>query len=429
MTVKQQDNAIESFIKWLNEQKGNNKKPAQIEITDIFTHESQEYAVIKFKEKKNDKWKLGVCGGYKINFQDCSGIIWSEDENFEEDSAIDKCKSYIQKVQSMNSSQVDDNLIDNIFDKVSNVMTDNKKQDNAKSEIRETKVEDLIIAKKNNKYAIFNKEISEFLTEHLYDMIILSYSGNHIVCNYDTFIDEDGNECPNNITYSAIVDNQGHLTSFPTLEFGFNGAFNMFNVCPARFKETNKVHLVDANGNILSAGYDRIYRIDKQNDLGIYCGVYYYPPEEKRSFEDNIKSRAILNYNGKEIKFTISSEIYNNDVKVAELQDINNIESYIKSYGPNIIKLIPEDMFKEMAVYPRIISAVNKFAKSHQMLKNLLLITIELLENKANIYKPIKTSDIDTNSLFDEEFFSPNPIEKNYITKKIKDFCKRLNLI
>ena len=82
-----------------------------------------------------------------------------------------------------------------------------------------------------------------------------------------------------------------------------------------------------------------------------------------------------------------------------------------------------------MAIYPRIISAVNRFAKSHQMLKNLILITIELLENKANIYKPIKTSDIDTNSLFDEEFFSPNPIEKNYIMKRVRDFYQRLKLI
>lgn len=428
MTVKQQDNAVESFIKWLNEQKGNNKKPAQIEITDIFTHESQEYAVIKFKEKKNDKWKLGVCGGYKINFQDCSGIIWSEDENFEEDSAIDKCKSYIQKVQSMNSSQVDDNLIDNIFDKVSNVMTDNKKQDNIQSQDMETRVEDLIIARKNKKYAIFNKYTSEFLTEHLYDHIILSPSGNHIGCNYEIIVEEDGNECFGAISSYAIINNQGECRSFPTLDFGFD-EFNMYNISPARFKETHKMHLADVDGNILSAGYDSIRRVDKQNNLGLYYGIDYYPPEENRTFEDNVKSKVILNYNGKGIKLTINTNINNRDVKVEEFKDISKIESYIISYGPNIIKLIPDEMFNIMAVYPRIISAVNKFAKSHQKLKNLLLITIELLENMANIYKPVKTSDIDTDSLFMEETFAHTQIEKKYIMKRVRDFYQKLNLI
>ncbi len=280
----------------------------------------------------------------------------------------------------------------------------------------EMRAEDLIVVKKNRKSAIFNKETSEFITEHLYDEIILSDSGNHVVYNEDLFMD---------ITYSAIVNNQGKITEFPNLIFGYSGGFNMFNRCIAKLKGTDLEYLVDNKGNLISNGYTRINRLSKKDDFGIYCAVNHYPLGNGYK----IKERKIINSDGKELKFTISNEGADNDIQAPELQDMNNIEFYVRNFGPNIILLIPKEMFKKIEIYPIIMMAVNTFAKLHPMLRKVMINTIELLERMVSIYTPVKSDNIKVEFLQHKEIFAPTQIEANQITRKVREFYERLNLI
>lgn len=280
----------------------------------------------------------------------------------------------------------------------------------------EMRAEDLIVVRKNRKSAIFNKETSEFVTEHLYDEIILSDSGNHVVYIGDEMLGE--------ITYSAIINNQGQALEFPNLVFEYYSGFNMFNRSIAKCKETDKKCIVDNNGNILSEQYDRISKIDNNYDFGVYYAANYYPLEE---FGRGEKDRKILNFDGREIKLTIFDDGEHKEVKVLEFKDIDNIELYIRNFGPSLISLIPRMMFKEDEIYPRIIKAVNVFAKHHPMLKKVMISAIELLEKMVSYYRNNKEYNVQ--DLYPEKFHASTQIEVNDIKKKIKNLYQRLNLI
>ena len=262
--------------------------------------------------------------------------------------------------------------MDKSIDKEKNIIDDGYKM----------RAEDLIVVRKNRKSAIFNKETSEFVTEHLYDKIILSDSGNHVAYIGDDMLGE--------ITYSAIINNQGQALEFPNLVFEYYSGFNMFNRSIAKCKETDKKCIVDNNGNILSEQYDRISKIDNNYDFGVYYAANYYPLEE---FGRGEKDRKILNFDGREIKLTFFDDGEHKEVKVLEFKDIDNIELYIRNFGPSLISLIPRMMFKEDEIYPRIIKAVNVFAKHHPMLKKVMISAIELLEKMVSYYR---------NSIFDD---------------------------
>lgn len=296
----------------------------------------------------------------------------------------------------------------------------------------ESKPSDLIVAKKDGKCAIFNIEHSVFLTDHIYDGILLSKSNYHIVFNASDLINDDGTSVPKmgEITYSAIVDNFGKVTEYPNLVFGYNGVFSEYGVCPALEKLTNKVYLVNHLGLILSSGYDRIVPVNREHNYGLYYGINYCEPTYNPVFNREIKVCKLLNHTGEEIPLSIPNSIFDFDniFDVLELNNIENIEKFISEYGANIIELIPKNMFKIGENYYKIFNAVNLYGLKNEVYSSQLLYTISFLENKAN--QCVVTNFVTFNKdLIPENIASKNRIEQNYIKKNLYSLYLKIGLI
>lgn len=87
----------------------------------------------------------------------------------------------------------------------------------------ESNPNDLVVAEKNGKCAIYNKSKSVYLTPHIYDKILLSPYGFYIVYNAKDLI-EEGRVFSKmgDVTYSAIIDNFGNVREVPNLIFAYN---------------------------------------------------------------------------------------------------------------------------------------------------------------------------------------------------------------
>ena len=273
------------------------------------------------------------------------------------------------------------------------------------------KYEDLIVAKKNGKSAIFNKEESYFITNHEYDRILLSESGHHIVYKADDLIDEEGHLLKNwgKITYSAIVDNYGNFKEFENLEFGYNGSF-IGDVCPAFNKETQKVHLVDFNKGIISSGFSRITPVNKNNTFGLYYGL-------ERNENGDLYANKLIYKDGTILPFTIDDNT--NDWyfrKAVEITSIEILEKNIREYGSNIIELAPVYNFYTVRNFYKILTTVNEFYPEQ------INYTISILSKNIKHLKD--ANEVDLN--FELKINSKPLIYANYIKKKLNDFLQKI---
>ncbi|MBE5746237.1 MAG: helix-turn-helix transcriptional regulator [Clostridiales bacterium] len=291
----------------------------------------------------------------------------------------------------------------------------------------ESNPQDLILSEKNGKYAIYDKKQSVYLTGHLYDAIMLSESGNHIVYNTKDVI-VDGKVYKNNkITYSAICNNFGNIKEFPNLEFGFNGGFGLFDVCPAFNKKTKKIHLVNNKGEVLSKGYIRIHQIGAESgiNLGLYFGLKYNFVNE----EVKVETRDLLYLDGTNIDVNFEDINDNLSPKVKEFKNLDVVIDYIKKYGPNILMLTPNNIFKESENYYKIILAVNEYAKNSKYYRLMLNYAIGCLYEYAEALKPKAKIKLDKELIFPQEISVKNKVEKNVISKSISILYDKIGLI
>lgn len=292
---------------------------------------------------------------------------------------------------------------------------------------KESNPQDLILLEKNGKVALFDKKQSVYLTGHLYDNIIISESGNHIVYKTKDIV-EDGIAYKNRrISYSAVCDNFGNIKEYPNIEFGFNGAFGLYNVCPAYNKKTKKVHLVNSNGEVLSKGYTRIQKIENVSEMnfGLYFGLKFNFVNE----ELEVETKDLLNLDGNVIDVTF--EDINDDFspKVVEYKDIDIVIDHIKKYGPNILTLCPNNIFKESENYPKIIFAVNEYAKDSKFYNLMIGYTLNCLDEYAEALKPKAKTKLDKELIFPKEFYVKNMIAKNFINKRLNILYDKICLI
>jgi len=291
----------------------------------------------------------------------------------------------------------------------------------------ESNPQDLILSEKNGKFALFDKKQSVYLTGHLYDHIIISESGNHIVYNTKDVI-EDGKIYKNNrISYSAICDNFGNIKEYPNLEFGFNGTFGLFDVCPAYSKKTKKVHLVNNSGEVLSKGYTRITKVGTESEInfGLYFGLKFkYENEELK-----VETRDLIYLDGKNINVTFEDINDNLSPKVKEFRDINIVTEYLKKYGTDILTLTPNNIFKESENYPNIILSINEYAKGSKHYRLMLGYTLNCLNEYAEALKPKAKFKTNKELIFPQEIYVKNMLEKNVIIKSLNILYDKLGLI
>lgn len=241
------------------------------------------------------------------------------------------------------------------------------------------------------------------------------------------------------VTYSAIIDNYGNVKEVSDLNFLFSDPFNMFGVCNAKNKEDNKYYLVNKNGEKISKPFGSIRSVDRENndehDFGLYYGIEY---DENK----HIKSATLLYVDGREIKVTLTDDIYNKpsiineffnpwECDAIEFADLDCLLEHIKSFGPNIIAITPFSILRKSENYPKIVEAVCEYVQNldeEAKCANFLSYALKLLNKFANLLKPEVQMPVPTN-VDKIKIFAQNYSEESNFRRQITDLYAIIGLI
>ena len=200
---------------------------------------------------------------------------------------------------------------------------------------KESKAEDLIVTKKYGKCAIFDKGQSIFLTPHIYQEIVLSKYGYHIAINrkkMNVLINGEVREDMGTIEYSAMIDNFGNVHEYEGIQIGNNGFFDRFGNVVAYSEKLNKVVLMNANGDILSKGYDRVRRVSSPDFLELEFGLCYGINFSKEK-DERILNIKLLNNKGEELNLDFNTK----NIKEFDLENVFPFE--IKEFKTVILPI------------------------------------------------------------------------------------------
>ena len=240
------------------------------------------------------------------------------------------------------------------------------------SERKPSLFQDLTMVGNNGKYGIFDKKQCKYLAPTIYNHILLSQSGYHIVCKwkkpmtlieYAKLADETNEQTTTlgttikNIDYTAIVDNSSNFTEIPNLILGLNNGFSRENRCIAYNKSDKKFYLVDEKGNFKSKGYD---------DLDILNFDLVHMCYKAMSINGLQKNYTIIDKDGNtlDIKLKLSSDMRRISLDDSQYEN-GNIFKYLREYGMCIMRLIDNSFFSDKINYPYIVDAVNDYCTNH----------------------------------------------------------------
>lgn len=254
--------------------------------------------------------------------------------------------------------------------------------------------EDLIVVGKE-KLAIFNKTTCEFITDKIYDQILLSPSGNHILM-------EIQKEDTLNQLYS-IMDNSYRITKYPNLIFK-----NQFIGSSAIAFEKNleKTYLVNNNGEIISEGFDYIEHL-----VGNLYQTHALSANKRK-----IEKVSIINTNGESLPFTFSNIDTQLTLYANELQTLEDLIKNIEKYGvevTHISNFIPISTTELLIIINSVINNINTKNKNPLDIFYLVSAYKNVINYKTfNIDLPKSSFNIDLS------FSNINKIELNNIKKE-----------
>lgn len=99
MNKEQMNTAQEAMVEWLSHPGELGKKPSKIECAGTFELYDMTYYMFKYKKSIVGKWLLGVCGGYEQDCMENCGHVFSQMEEYDEQTAIEKSKEMIETVR------------------------------------------------------------------------------------------------------------------------------------------------------------------------------------------------------------------------------------------------------------------------------------------------------------------------------------------
>ena len=91
--------AKEAMIGWLAHPAELGKAPAKIECAGEFDLHELHYYIFKYKKSALGKWLLGVCGGYEENELENCGHVFSEREEYHEETAVEQATALVEYVR------------------------------------------------------------------------------------------------------------------------------------------------------------------------------------------------------------------------------------------------------------------------------------------------------------------------------------------
>lgn len=97
--MDQRENAMQCMIEWLSHENELGKKPYQIQIAGEFDLHDLHYYIFKFKKSRFSSWLVGVCGGYHEDEIGHCGHIFSQLEDYHEETAKQKCIDMVEMIR------------------------------------------------------------------------------------------------------------------------------------------------------------------------------------------------------------------------------------------------------------------------------------------------------------------------------------------
>lgn len=85
---------------WLAHPQELGRIPAKMECVGDFELHEMKYYLFKYKKNALGKWLLGVCGGYEGEELEHCGHVYSEMEEYREDTALEKGKAMVEMMRS-----------------------------------------------------------------------------------------------------------------------------------------------------------------------------------------------------------------------------------------------------------------------------------------------------------------------------------------
>lgn len=100
MNEAQMQAAREAMIEWLEHPHELGEVPAEIECAGTFELYDMTYYLFRYRRKAGDDWLLGVCGGYEGGDLEHSGHVYSEMEDYDESTAVEKATAMVEMIRS-----------------------------------------------------------------------------------------------------------------------------------------------------------------------------------------------------------------------------------------------------------------------------------------------------------------------------------------
>lgn len=100
MNQNQMNAAKEQMIEWLEHPQELGKAPSKIECAGEFDLYEMHYYIFKYQKGIFGKWLLGVCGGYEGDSLDHCGHVYSEMQEYVEETAKEDAIALVEYVRS-----------------------------------------------------------------------------------------------------------------------------------------------------------------------------------------------------------------------------------------------------------------------------------------------------------------------------------------
>lgn len=100
MNMIQMQAAKQSMSEWLSHPQELGKAPSKIECVGTFDLHEMKYYLFKYKNGMFGKWLLGVCGGFEGDSTEHCGHVFSEMEEYDERTAVEKATEMVEMIRA-----------------------------------------------------------------------------------------------------------------------------------------------------------------------------------------------------------------------------------------------------------------------------------------------------------------------------------------
>ena len=168
MNKEQLNAATEAMIEWLAHPAELGKAPAKIECAGEFDLHEMHYYIFKYKKSALGKWLLGICGGYEDGELEHCGHVFSEMEEYHEETAVEQATALVEYVREymMNLAKTAEERKENAGTFINYVLLDDVKWDKA-ALLRDLK----------ERWGIEDESTEEDAADERDDAFVISYQG------------------------------------------------------------------------------------------------------------------------------------------------------------------------------------------------------------------------------------------------------------